>query len=215
MKTSWNSGNAEGAQTSALRLRGKTFLLLVIRHEEARAFVIEGQIIDAQHAHSQADLRANRIERRIESFFGDAEIREPYRKHSVFAPDEQLVRALDRYDLEGARAPEAIVGLNLAVRRINNRLEGRELRIYSELNGILILLGKFQLVRRIDLRVELDRLHRRAGESQRVGSIAALGQRFDLQRSRERVGIVLQRDDPQHGGSGGIDQHDAAFEKPG
>src|ERR1044071_2339283 len=178
MKTSWNSGNAEGAQTSALRLRGKAFLLLVIRHEEARAFVIEGQIIDAPHAHSQAHLRANRIERRIESFFGDAEIREPYRKHSVFAPDEQRERAFHRYDLEGARAREAIVRLNLAVRRIDNRLEGRELRMNPELNGILVLVGKFELVRRIDLRVELDRLHRRAGQPQRIGSIAALGQRI-------------------------------------
>ena len=58
-------------------------------HEEAAALVVEAEIVDAQHAHAEADLRADRVERRVERFFGDAEVGDAHRHDAVLAPDEQ------------------------------------------------------------------------------------------------------------------------------
>src|SRR5438034_8686063 len=85
---SWDASNSQKAQRGADALCRELFLLLLISHEQAAALVVKAEIGDAKHAHSQAHLRANRIERRIESFFGDAEIGDAHRHDARFAPDE-------------------------------------------------------------------------------------------------------------------------------
>ena len=121
-------------------------------------------------------------------------------------------RRFHRDDLQRARAGQTVVRLDLAVRRIDDRFQRRELRVNAELGRRRVLIRKLQLIGRIDLDVELDRLDRRPGQPHRFRAVAALGQRLDLQRAAERVRVVLQRDDAQHRRSVRIDQHDAAFE---
>ena len=96
---------------------------------------------------------------------------------------------------------------------MNEHFEHRQLRLDAQLHRVRILIGKFQLVGGVDLGVELDRLHRRPLQPQRLRAIAALAGALDLQSAGQRLGIVLQRDDPLHPRRLRIDQHDAAFEQ--
>ena len=78
----------------------------------------------------------------------------------------------------------------------------------------LVLVRELELVGGVDLGVELDRLDRRAGQPERLRAIAALGGALDLQRARQRVGIVLQDDDAvrQDGERVRIEQDEAALQ---
>src|SRR5207245_4565569 len=69
------------------------------------------------------------------------------------------------------------------------------------------------LICRVNLRVHLDRLHGRPGETQRFRTVAALFDRLRLQRAGERVRVVLQRDNSLHRTRVGVEQHDPAFEE--
>ena len=65
-----------------------------------------------------------------------------------------------------------------------------------------VLVGEFELVGRVDLGVELDRLDRRTLQAERLRALAAAvaADALDLVAARERVRVVLQRDDaPQRG----------------
>ena len=78
----------------------------------------------------------------------------------------------------------------------------------------LVLVRELELIGGVDLGIELDRLDRRAGEPQRFRTVAALGGALDLQRARQRVGIVLKDDDAarQDGERIRIEQDEAALQ---
>ena len=57
--------------------------------------------------------------------------------------------------------------------RVNDRFERGELRMNADLNRVCILVRKFELIGRVDLRLELDRFDRRTFEPQNLRAIAA------------------------------------------
>ena len=91
-------------------------------------------------------------------------------------------------------------------------LESGELRMDAELgHGAAACL---HLVGGVDLGLELDGLERRRFEPQRLQAVARLRtDALDLQRTRERVGIVLERHNLYRHAGIRIEQHDAALEQ--
>jgi hypothetical protein len=86
-----------------------------------------------------------------------------------------------------------------------------DLRLNSERDSVRVLVWILQHVGRVDLGFELDGLDRRTLEAQRlevIGGVTACG--LDLHRPRERVRVVLERDDPEHARGVRIDDDDAA-----
>ena len=79
---------------------------------------------------------------------------------------------------------------------IDQHLELRELRMQAVLHRQRILVGKFELVGGVELGLDLDGLDRRPAQAQRIDAHAVLParHRLDLQRARQRVRVVLQRD---------------------
>ena len=57
--------------------------------------------------------------------------------------------------------------------RIDERLERRELRLDAERDCVGVLVGILELVGRVDLGLELDRLDRRALQPERLRAVAA------------------------------------------
>src|SRR5262245_40813791 len=62
---SWQPPNAEIAQAPRRRGGRESLLGLEVGHEDARAAVIEAEIVHVEDAHAEADLRADRIQRGI------------------------------------------------------------------------------------------------------------------------------------------------------
>ena len=54
-------------------------LLLQIGHEQVPPLLVEAEVVDAEHAHAEADLGADRVELRVEGLLGDAELGDPHR----------------------------------------------------------------------------------------------------------------------------------------
>ena len=146
-------------------MRGEFFFLLLIRHEQAAAFHVESEIVHTENAHPETDLRANRVQRRIECFLGDAEIRQTHWHNAVLAPDKQCQRRDHRRDLERAGLRERVVCLQLRARRINNYFQRSQQRMDSNFRRRHI--RGFELISRVNFGVELDRLNRRPGQAQR------------------------------------------------
>ena len=143
-------------------------------------------------------------------------IRHAYRNHAVAAPDEERERRLHRRDFERARLCEGVVRLKLAGRGIQYQLQCRQLRMNAQLCRVWILVGKLQLIGCVDLRIELDRLHRRSLQAQRLRAVAALRpDPLHLQTARERVRVVLEHDDSRNRAGIGIHQYDSGFKKAG
>src|SRR5262245_23680391 len=85
----------------------------------------------------------------------------------------------------------------------------------SELYSIGVLVGKLELIGRVNFDFHFESLDRRSRQPQRLRSVASLGNGLDLQAARERVWVVLQSDDAQNGPTVGVEQHDAALEETG
>src|SRR5262249_3628891 len=71
---SWDRRQSKSAYGSTVVPRGESLLLLQIAHEQAARPVIEADIVHGQHPHTEADLCADRVERRVERFLGDGEV---------------------------------------------------------------------------------------------------------------------------------------------
>jgi len=180
----------------------------MVNREHVAAAMLEAEIVVIEHAQANTHFGADRIERRVKKFFGDAELGQAHWQNAADAPHKQHERRLHRNDLQRAGLREAAVLLNLPARRINDRLQRRELRIDALRCSDGILVRKFFLIRRIDFRIELDRLHRRPGQPQRLGAIAALAREtLDLKTARQRLRIELQNNQPLYRRAVGIDQN--------
>src|SRR5262245_12846553 len=95
----WDRCQFKSSYSSAVVPRGESFLLLQIAHEQAARPMIEADVIYGQHAHTEADLCADRVERRVERFLGDGEVGEAHRQDPRSAENEERESALHRYDL--------------------------------------------------------------------------------------------------------------------
>src|SRR6185436_5827689 len=134
MAISRNSGEAErGERTACCALR-QSLLVLLVDHVERSTLATEAKVVDRQDTHRQTHFGANRIELCIEGFFGYAAIGDSHRHHTLFAPDEQRERRLERDDLERAARLKRVVGDELTARRIEERFERGELRRDPELH---------------------------------------------------------------------------------
>ena len=118
-------------------------------------------------------LRADRVQRDVERLLGDREVGDAHRHDALLAPDEERQRRLERQHLEHARAGERVVRLQVVGARVDERLERRELRVDAELDRVRVRLGIVELVGRVDLGLELDRLDRGALQPQRLRAVAA------------------------------------------
>ena len=189
------------AKLAGCTLRRELLLALQVRHEEAAALVREAEVVDAQHAQAEAHLRADRVERRVERFLGDAEVGDAHRHDAALAPDEERERRLHRRDLErAASSPARSTAASCALGRMHERLRAPRAAAGCRARpASRILIGKLELIGRVDLGVELDRLDRRALEAQRLDRSppsppAAWTCSVRVSESR----VVLQRDHAQH-----------------
>ena len=82
----------------------------------------------------------------------------------------------------------------------------------SQRDRVRVVLGELELVGGVELRVELDRLDRRSGEPESLRAVAVATGALDLQRAREAVRVVLERDDAADGARGGVGQHEPALD---
>jgi hypothetical protein len=81
---------------------------------------------------------------------------------------------------------------------VDEGLERGELRLDPELDGVAVRPRILEPLDPVDLDLELDLLDGGAAQPQRLGAVAALrARRLDLERPRERVRVVLERDRPQ------------------
>ncbi len=112
---------------------------------------------------------------------------------------------------------ERVVRLQVVGARLDQLLEHRELRVDSERDGDRVRVRVVELLGRVDLRLELDRLDRRPLQPQRLGLVgaAAGARRLHLQRPRERVRVVLERDRAQDAARVRVDLDEAALEQAG
>ena len=93
-------------------------------------------------------------------------------------------------------AARALLASSCRAGRIDHRLQGCERGKMP--TSVRFGTGRgLELVRRVDLGVQLDGLRRRALEPQRLGVVGVVLPRgLDLQRAAQCVRVVLQRDDP-------------------
>src|SRR4051794_23320982 len=108
-----NAAEPELTERAALMPGREHFLLPQVGHEELTCLVGEADVVYREHAHAEADLGANRIQRAIERLLGDAELRHPHGKHAILAPHEEGQRRLHWSDLERAGFSERVVRLEL------------------------------------------------------------------------------------------------------
>src|ERR1035437_654079 len=108
--SSWQASKPQNGKGDRFCLRRKRFLVAEIGHVEMTAGMLEAEIIDAEHAHPQADFGADRIELRIEGFFRNGKLGEPHRDHAALAPDKQGERLFKGDDFEGPGIGHAVVG---------------------------------------------------------------------------------------------------------
>ena len=158
------------------------------------------EVVGGEHAQPEAHLGANGIERDVERLLGDRELGHAHRHDAAATPDEENERRHGRQDLERARGRLRGNRKQLAAGRVDQRLEHRELRRDAEIHRSGVAVGKLELVGGVDLGLELDALDRRALEPERLRALAgavAAGA-LHLQRARQRVRIVLQRDNALH-----------------
>ena len=80
----------------------------------------------------------------------------------------------------------------------------------SELHHVRIVVGKFELVGGVELGLDLEGFDRWPLQPQRLGAVAGLTDALHLQRARNLVGIVLQRDHAPDRAGRRIDQNKAA-----
>ena len=183
--------------------------------EERPGLVREADVVDGQHAQSDAGLGTDRVEGRIERFLGDAEVGDADRQDALLAPDEERQRSFRRRDLDRARTGEAVSREQVGAGRVDQGFEGGELGLDAELRRLGMLLRGCELLGRVDLGVELDGFNGRPFQSQGFGSIAPFSDALHLQRARERVGVVLEHDDVTHRAGVGVQQHEAGAEEFG
>src|SRR6185503_16255372 len=100
---------------------------------------------------------------------------------------------------------------------IRDRLERRQLWVNSQRDRrfVVLLTRKLQAIGRVNLGLEFDGFLRRTFEAQRLGAVAAVAGALNLQRAREGVGVVLERNDATYGARNGIDQHQSALDELG
>ena len=134
---------------------------------------------------------------------------------ALLAPDEERQRRLERQHLEHARAPRArrspagrrraggratrarrAAGWMPSVDRVRVRVRDRPSRSVASISASSLIVST-----------------RGALQPQRLGAVAGLARRLHLQRPRQRVGVVLQRDHAQHASGVRIDLHDPALEQ--
>ena len=132
---------------------------------------------------------------------------DPDRHDAVLAPDEERQRRLGGRDLEAAGARLAVLPLELRRGRVQQQLERRERREDPGLDGGGILVGELELIGRVELGVERDRLLGRPGQPQRLRPVGLVLHRLRLERALQRLRRVLQRDDAHDRPALGIDQH--------
>src|SRR5437867_758512 len=73
--------------------------------------------------------------------------------------------------------------------------------------------GQFELIRGVDLRVELDRLDGRSLEAKGLQPVSALSPHsLNLEGPADAVRVVLEHDDPLKSRRVGVDQHDPALD---
>src|SRR5262249_58461415 len=116
--SSWDPRDAQGRERRALAQARELLLAAQIGHEQIAALVVEAEVVRREHAHAQAHLGADRIERGVEGFFGDAEVGDADRERARLAPDEQGERRLDRRDLDRAALRQRVARLQVGARRI-------------------------------------------------------------------------------------------------
>ena len=62
--------------------------------------VVGAEVVHGQDAHTQAHFGPERVQRRVERFFGDAELGQAHGQDAVLAPDEEGQGRLRRGDLQ-------------------------------------------------------------------------------------------------------------------
>ena len=96
--------DAERRERSAPALGRQRFLRALIADEQVAAPVREAEIVDRQHAQTEADLGADRIERRVERLLGDGEVGDAAPARRGCGSRRRAQRRLRRQDLERAAA---------------------------------------------------------------------------------------------------------------
>ena len=151
----------------------------------------------------------------VERLLGHGEVGDANGDDALLAPDEERQRRLQREDLEHARPRERVVRLERVRARMDEALERRQLRVDAESDGVGVARRVLEPVGGVDLGLELDRLDAGALEAERLRAIAALAAaRLHLQRARERVRVVLERDHAQDPCGLRVDLDDPALQKP-
>ena len=161
------------------------------------------------------DLRADRVEGRVEGLLGDGEVGDAHGDDALLAPDEERQRRLQRQDLEHARAASASFAWSASARgwtrlssaascgwmpsaTVSGLLAGSSSRSVASISASSLIVSI-----------------RRALEPERLRAIAALAAaRLHLQRARQRVRVVLEGDHAQDPRGLRVDLDDAALEKP-
>ena len=124
----------------------------------------------------QLDLGADRPQLRVERLLGDRQAAEQHRDDPFGAPDQHDQRGLDRRDLEHALVEQGVGGQQLVGGGRDERLQRRPVRAAGRpaRRGAGGVAGRLQLVGRVELGLELDRLLRRAGEPEHLEAVAGL-----------------------------------------
>src|SRR5262249_38311192 len=155
------------------------------------------EIVDAEDAKPERDLGENRIQVWIESLFGDRKISHAHRREKGSSERQKNQRRLHWHDFERTETRELIIRLQVTARRIDDRLDGSQLRANAVFGRRLVLIGKFQLIGCVDESVEVDGLDWRSFQAQRLRAIAGLAA-YGLhhQLSRQGFRVVLQSNYP-------------------
>ena len=102
-----------------------------------------------------------------------------------------------------------------SARGLHQRLQRGQLGMDAQRDRVRVGRRVLEGVGGVDLRLELDRLDRRAPEAQGLGTVTVLAGGLDLDGPAQRVGVVLQGKDPQHGRGPRVDLHETAPEQSG
>jgi len=108
-------------------------------------------------------------------------------------------------------------GQQLGDARVDERFERGELRRDAVGHRVGVVVREFELVRGVDLGLELDRFDGRPLQAKGLRTLAAAvaTHALHLVAARERVGVVLQRDRALHNATARREHDEAALDELG